>query len=298
MLLPTPHWKSCAGSSPHLRGYSCGLWSLMHTLTILTLPSFSSHPSRPTYLQTSSREALNILVSFVRNFFSCEECRNHFSKMANTLTATPVISSNGDAVLWMWEAHNIVSRRVKDASSSDPYYPKVLFPSRSLCPYCYIRVGKRREGEEEEEEGEDSQAHPLSWDDVGFAIGESLLPVLSLSPKLEPTLSHTPGPRYIWNRTAVLLFLCNFYHHHYTREHISSSDVLHGAWPRSYPLKMDDHLPNLRYRLPHSSSAISGADSGLFSIFYLICFLLMVSILFFLTRHKQLRKHLRVLHAK
>lgn len=33
--LPTNRtWMACQGSKPYLRGYTCGLWTLMHAVTI------------------------------------------------------------------------------------------------------------------------------------------------------------------------------------------------------------------------------------------------------------------------
>ena len=248
----------------------------MHTLTVLTLPSFASLHSRPHNLQISSRDSLNILVAFVRNFFSCEECRNHFSKMAASLRVSTAVIYDGDAVLWLWEAHNMVSRRVKDSVSTDPFYPKALFPSQALCPYCYVRVVG-------------SELKPPSWNNVGFAVGESLL----AGPSTE---EDTAQLVYVWNRTAVFLYLCNYYYHHYKEQHIPAAVVLHAAWPHSYPLYNHSYLSNRR---PHHLPIINGADSSLFSMFYLICFLLMVGTFFALLKHKRfLNNNFRHFHAK
>ena len=28
------HWVACQGSKPHLRGYTCGVWTLAHAITV------------------------------------------------------------------------------------------------------------------------------------------------------------------------------------------------------------------------------------------------------------------------
>ena len=149
-------------------------------------------------------------MGFVKNFFSCEECRTHFTEMAEELRKKP-ISYEGDAILWLWEAHNIVNIRLKDDPSSDPQHPKALFPPYKLCPYCYTR-------------GRHSLADSLpDLGNVGFCLGESLL----------PDYHNVEDIQFTWNRTAVLLFLINFYgmgqFNNIPRHHLVAA-----AWPTKH----------------------------------------------------------------
>ena len=248
----------------------------MHTLTILTLPSYSPPHSRPSNLYMSSREALHILAGFVRNFFSCEQCRDHFSKMASTLTVSPGVVYNGDAVLWLWEAHNIVSRRLRQSSNSDQHHPKMMFPSLALCPYCFIKVSPQSSNKE--------WVAP-SWDNVGFTTGESLLPTYRSSVDKSACV-------YVWNRTAVLLYLCRYY----TTQHVASADILHHAWPHTHPLTNHSYHRNQQPR--PSTVLINGTDSNLFSMYYLLCFMVMVAALFALLKYKRFSTRLRYSNFK
>lgn len=46
---------------------------------------------------------------FVEQFFQCSECSQHFGAMAAEEAALAVTTQR-DAVLWAWRAHNIVSK--------------------------------------------------------------------------------------------------------------------------------------------------------------------------------------------
>ena len=158
------------------------------------------------------------------------------------------LGADGDAILWLWEAHNSVSARLRVEGGGDPLYPKHLFPSMGRCPYCYLTVGA---------------AEPASHDTVGvsphfnntmFLVGESLLVREEVrAGKPRPTLPRSVVRNrqlkavergYVWNRTAVLLYLWNFYHLDRTHgsetgvesesdhDRVSQATVLHAAWPR------------------------------------------------------------------
>ena len=42
------------------------------------------------------------------------------------------------AVLWLWNAHNKVNRRIAKDRSEDPQFPKIQFPSSTNCPECHV----------------------------------------------------------------------------------------------------------------------------------------------------------------
>jgi len=43
-----------------------------------------------------------------------------------------------DVVMWLWNAHNKVNRRLSGDITEDPKHPKIQFPSRAMCPRCRI----------------------------------------------------------------------------------------------------------------------------------------------------------------
>uniref|UniRef100_A0A7S0WFK3 Sulfhydryl oxidase n=1 Tax=Pyramimonas obovata TaxID=1411642 RepID=A0A7S0WFK3_9CHLO len=122
-------WQGCKGSAPTTRGYSCGLWSLFHTL------SASAEESEA----DAGFKWMQGVKAFVGTFFTCQVCNTHFMAMASTADAARV-STRKDAVLWMWQAHNQVNLRLAKEEAAtdtgDPAFPKMQWPSPASCPPC------------------------------------------------------------------------------------------------------------------------------------------------------------------
>lgn len=119
-------WGACRGSWPQKRGYTCGLWTLMH---------FSAAGSN----DASASRDTEILRSMIHQFFDCTECRDHFDQIPYEKS---MIQSREDMQLWWWDAHNQVNERVakieQDGEDGDPAFPKMQFPSKELCPECHV----------------------------------------------------------------------------------------------------------------------------------------------------------------
>jgi len=115
-------WHTCSGT--WTRGYTCGLWSLLHAVAA------TSNDGRAASDLAAARAA-------VSEFFGCEVCRQHFETI-------PVSETDGQnkaaAQLWWWKAHNIVNARVEeieaDAGDWDPAFPKIQWPSDEICESC------------------------------------------------------------------------------------------------------------------------------------------------------------------
>lgn len=139
-LLPVePQWVSCVGSKPKYRGYPCGLWMLLHTLTIHCFPLVHYSKQgvvRPQYRPWSidSFGALRIARDYVVNFFTCEHCREHFNRMSVDIDVS--VTDDVSAILWLWHAHNSVNKRLASDVSTDPAHPKIQFPDQQLCHSC------------------------------------------------------------------------------------------------------------------------------------------------------------------
>lgn len=117
-------WVGCAGSEPHYRGYPCGLWTLFHTLTV----------NCGTRDNLTGLEVLSRIREYIKHFFSCEECKKHFTAMSANLSQE--VYSHNDAIMWLWRGHNKVNRRLAGDHSEDPKHPKIQFPSKDLCEEC------------------------------------------------------------------------------------------------------------------------------------------------------------------
>jgi len=125
--VPRGYWMFCRGSRNDTRGFSCGLWVLMHSLSVRVEDG-------------ESHLAFSAICEFIHSFFICEECRQHFHKMCSSVS-TP-FNKTSDFVLWLWNAHNKVNERLMKVETSlktgDPRFPKMIWPSKQLCPSCYL----------------------------------------------------------------------------------------------------------------------------------------------------------------
>ncbi|XP_016484871.1 sulfhydryl oxidase 2 isoform X2 [Nicotiana tabacum] len=130
--VPRGYWMYCRGSKNDTRGFSCGLWVLLHSLSIRVEDGESNMAFRTT-------------CDFIHNFFICEECRQHFYDMCSSVP-NPFKKAR-DYALWLWRAHNKVNERLKKDEASlgtgDPEFPKVIWPSKQLCPSCYLNPGEK-----------------------------------------------------------------------------------------------------------------------------------------------------------
>ena len=124
-------WVGCQGSRVKYGGYTCGLWSLWHYLTVAQLEAGDGDP----------RDVLRSMVSYVREFFGCRDCSEHFLEMVgNGTNIETEVSSYQEAVLYLWNRHNDVTKRLMNAdedTTDDPEFPRELFPSKAFCPSCF-----------------------------------------------------------------------------------------------------------------------------------------------------------------
>ncbi|RLN89004.1 hypothetical protein BBJ28_00004126 [Nothophytophthora sp. Chile5] len=109
--------------------YTCGLWTLFHSITVSDSSSaFSREPWKPSEIMAAIR-------LYVKHFFGCEECREHFMKanpegVVEMLAASDAKGSHA-VIMWIWKMHNAVNKVLK----------KGQWPSKRECPLCYIDIG-------------------------------------------------------------------------------------------------------------------------------------------------------------
>ncbi|CAO4374144.1 unnamed protein product [Caenorhabditis nigoni] len=126
-------WQHCKGSSPQYRGYTCGLWTTFHALTVHTyidtIKDDFVNPMKP----------LSTIQGWVKSFFGCEHCRNHFMHMTTTLFPLNErrVRHPHDMMTYLWRAHNIVNNRLHGDTTEDPQFTKMQFPAPFLCPTCH-----------------------------------------------------------------------------------------------------------------------------------------------------------------
>lgn len=129
------HWIGCQGSAANRRGYTCGLWTLFHFITVqaaLEAPVVvaQARPARDDPLET-----LRAIHGYVKYFFGCSDCSQHFQTMADARRLWDV-SGRDEAVLWLWRAHNEVNARLAGDATEDAAFPKVQWPTVQWCERC------------------------------------------------------------------------------------------------------------------------------------------------------------------
>ncbi|XP_016547184.1 sulfhydryl oxidase 2 isoform X5 [Capsicum annuum] len=129
--VPRGYWMYCRGSKNDTRGFSCGLWVLLHSLSVRVEDGESNMAFRST-------------CDFIHNFFICEECRQHFYGMCSSISSP--FKKARDFALWLWSAHNKVNERLAKEEASletgDPEFPKAIWPPKKLCSSCYLKTSK------------------------------------------------------------------------------------------------------------------------------------------------------------
>lgn len=120
-------YVGCMASRKGLRGYSCSLWQLFHF--------FAAEAARQE-LSQDPLEVLGAMHGYVKGFFGCTNCAEHFQAMATRrkIWTTP---NQDEVILWLWAAHNEVNQRLAGDETEDPKFPKIQFPTSSSCPECY-----------------------------------------------------------------------------------------------------------------------------------------------------------------
>lgn len=118
-------WHTCRGSSWEYRGFPCGMWLLYHSLTTNSCGVSAEADG------ISSSRILFIIHDYVRSFFSCTACRlNFLSQPPNTYE---------DPAMQLWLSHNRANYHLANTTSgADPFVPKRQFPTRDICPECYL----------------------------------------------------------------------------------------------------------------------------------------------------------------
>lgn len=130
-------WKTCKGTKPGYRGYTCGVWVLMHSMST-RVPDMNGAKIWHTGMS-----------AFIQYFFGCKVCADHFYQLLQTPDALSMKSSK-DATMWLWKAHNEVNGRLAveelQAGNRDPDFPKIQWPWKDLCPLCHVTIPEESSG--------------------------------------------------------------------------------------------------------------------------------------------------------
>lgn len=130
----TDTYIGCDSRFPGLRGYTCSLWTMFHTLTVAA--------ANKQHLSSNPKEVLHAMQGYIKHFFSCTECVNNFAKEIGNLEES--VNTLNDSILYLWKTHNHVNFRLHQYPGNiteDPDHPKIQFPSLTHCPKCYTSSG-------------------------------------------------------------------------------------------------------------------------------------------------------------
>jgi len=121
----------CKGSSSIYGQYPCAVWSMWHVLTVRQMDSRDKFQSPVRVLMT--------MVDYIKHFFGCRHCAEHFLKVAEEGKAVlKEVKTDEDSIIWLWRAHNLANLRLKDdAATNDPAYPKEVYPNDAFCSRCF-----------------------------------------------------------------------------------------------------------------------------------------------------------------
>lgn len=138
-------------------GYTCGLWQLLHIVTIGLVHynesiENKSLPESNMNTVMSTMDSADNIRDYIEFYFTCDECRKNFVQMyescqfnrCNRLSYESGSKNEWKQLaLWLWEAHNDVNVRLLHESKGemDQVSPSdeelVKWPSKSDCPYCW-----------------------------------------------------------------------------------------------------------------------------------------------------------------
>jgi hypothetical protein len=179
--LPRKTWSpSCAKKEGGLTGHSCGMWKLLHVITVGVaehrggISLIESGMLGETALVFSPIAAADAIRDYIEEFFNCAVCKKNFietydncdnNRRCDRLTEDTEEASIADwkeLPLWLWEVHNEVSVRIVqeektrsmarlEISGRPRKSPKpliaVVWPNIETCFLCFHDDGTWDEGE-------------------------------------------------------------------------------------------------------------------------------------------------------
>lgn len=139
-------WLYCADRDEHIRGYTCGLWTTFHALSVRAAMQTTGGASVEVDAgEVTPGQVALAIHGFISNYFACSDCREHFLA-AHDEAEVRALPDKGNAVaLWFWTAHNDVNSRLRaenlDPSDGSPPMPPnapwhMPFPTGRDCGYA------------------------------------------------------------------------------------------------------------------------------------------------------------------
>ena len=157
-------WTQACTQNERGMGFTCGLWDLIHVITIGT--SIREHrvfALRSGYI-VKPKQIAEVMKRFISHFFACDVCRwkfndmyercghNHCKRLIDTMPelsgASPKVQTEQgrELAMWFWEVHNAVNvRLVREAATRENRKAtkqetlSAVFPTMTHCPNCWLK---------------------------------------------------------------------------------------------------------------------------------------------------------------
>lgn len=151
-------WSKQCSKSDDKGGYSCGLWSLFHIISIGVIERHRAVLGAQD--QVSTKFVAQTMRNYIEQFFDCGQCREYFVGMFDSCGFShcrrfkqskklPSPASWHEFALWLWEVHNDVNLKLIEAElkrdgdgASKRKLDLAAWPRANECPECRDDYGK------------------------------------------------------------------------------------------------------------------------------------------------------------
>mmetsp|Transcript_11313 Transcript_11313/g.20783 ORF Transcript_11313/g.20783 Transcript_11313/m.20783 type:complete len:564 (+) Transcript_11313:182-1873(+) len=118
-------WSEQCGKADDRAGYSCGLWSLLHIISIGVIERHRAVLGAQD--EVSTKFVGQTMRNYIEHFFDCAQCQEYFVGMFDTCgfnhcrrfkqpqKKLPPPESWEEVALWLWEVHNDVNVKLVEA---------------------------------------------------------------------------------------------------------------------------------------------------------------------------------------
>ena len=148
-------WSLSCTKGDHHKGYTCGLWSMFHIISVGLVEHNTNEEEGDNMNQIATMDAANSLRDYISHFFGCEECRKNFVRSYDNcdfgrcqrLSDDPGGSADTwrEFALWLFEVHNAVNVRLQREKAQREGKPRptaedkwqAKWPSAKACPRCW-----------------------------------------------------------------------------------------------------------------------------------------------------------------
>ena len=139
-------------------GYSCGLWSLFHIISVGVIERHRAVLGARDQISTAF--VARTIRNYIEHYFACESCQQYFLGMYDSCgfqhctrlkqwQKLPRPDSWNEFALWLWEVHNDVNVKVLEAEAhkegtelSTQEKEQSAWPTSEVCPDCKTTRGK------------------------------------------------------------------------------------------------------------------------------------------------------------